>query len=77
MQKFIKRLFCKHKNSKVICWHWTHGPSTFDIRFLEIQVKCNDCGKYHFKYIRDWNKCYEFAEKYKNKEWSNSCRPVL
>ena len=23
---FIKKLFCKHKNSEVICWHWTHGP---------------------------------------------------
>ncbi len=31
---FIRKLFCKHKNSEVICWHWTHGPNGNDIRFF-------------------------------------------
>lgn len=48
MKGFLKKILCKHKNSEVICWHWTHGPNGNDIRFLEIQRKCTECGKYFF-----------------------------
>ena len=37
MKGFLRKILCKHKNSEVICWHWTHGPNGNDIRFLEIQ----------------------------------------
>ena len=73
----INKLFCRHKNSRVICWHWTHGANTNEIRFLEVQLRCNDCGKYYFRYIYDWEECYNFTYKYKDKEWSESCRPIL
>lgn len=39
----LSKLFCKHKNNNVICWHWTHGVNSNEIRFLEIQLKCNNC----------------------------------
>ena len=44
----LKKIFCKHKDNEVICWHWTHGEGTNEIRFLEIQLRCKNCGKYHF-----------------------------
>lgn len=72
---FIKKLFCKHRNSEVVCWHWTHGQNANEIRFLEIQKKCNECGKYYFSYIKDWNKCEEFISKYPDKQWSDICKP--
>lgn len=73
----ILNLFCKHKNSEIVCQHWTHGYNSNEIRYLEIQLKCNDCEKYYFGYIYDWNECYKFTYKYKDKEWSKSCKPVL
>ena len=77
MKNFIKRLFCKHENNEVVCWHWTHGLYDNEIRFLEIQLKCNDCGKYHFKYIYDWDECYKFIAENQNTRWSGDCKPVL
>lgn len=74
---FFKKLFCKHKNSEVICWHWTHGPNMNEPRFLEIQLKCNNCGKYYFTTIRECMDCNEFISIYKDKQWSTTCRPVL
>ena len=56
MIKRIMNLFCRHKNSEVVCWHWSHGYNGNDIRFIEIELKCKDCGKYFFRYIKDWNK---------------------
>lgn len=73
----LKKIFCRHKNNEIVCWHWTHGQNANEIRFLEIQKKCKDCGKYHFSYINDWNQCNKFIAKYPNKEWSNTCKPVL
>lgn len=73
----LRRIFCKHKNSEVVCWHWTHGINGNEIRFLEIQMKCNYCGKYFFKHIKNWDKCYDFIKKYPDKEWSDKCKPVL
>lgn len=77
MTNWLKQLFCIHKNNEVICWHWNHGVSTMEIRFLEIQLKCNKCGKYHLVYIYDWNECDKFIAKYKDKQWSDICKPVL
>ena len=65
MKNLFKKMFCRHKNSEVICWHWTHGCNTNLPRFLEIQFKCNDCGKYYFAYIRDMDKCRKFVEEHK------------
>lgn len=65
------------KNNEIVCWHWTHGQNANEIRFLEIQKKCKDCGKYHFSYIKDWNQCDQFITKYPNKEWSDICKPIL
>ena len=74
----LKRLFCKHNNeNEIICWHWTHGINGNEIRSVEAQLKCNDCGKYHFLHIYDWNKCDEFIAKHKDKQWSKTCKPVL
>jgi hypothetical protein len=75
--KFFKRLFCRHKNNEVICWHWTHGQNGNEIRFLEIQKRCSDCGKYFLRYIKNWDECEKFTEKYPDKQWSNKCKPVL
>ena len=75
--KILRKLFCRHKNSEIICWHWTHEQNGNDIRFLEIQEKCNECGKYYFRYIKDWNKCDKFISKYPDKQWSSSCKPIL
>lgn len=73
----LKSLFCKHKHSDVVCWHWTHGVNGNEPLFLEIQLKCNKCGKYFFRYIKDKQKCCDFAEKYIDKQWSDKCKPVL
>ena len=72
----LKKMFCRHKHNEVVCWHWTHGPSTYEIRFLQIQLKCKDCGKYHFAYIKDWKECYKFIDKHKYKECSNTCQAL-
>lgn len=77
LRKFLKKLFCNHKSSEVICWHWTHGPSGNDIRFLEIQRQCNKCGKYYFTYIKNWDECNKFISKYPGREWSDRCKPIL
>ena len=75
MKRFLEKMFCKHKNSEVVCWHWTHSLTSTKI--IEVQYKCNDCGKYHFKGIEKWSECREFAAKYKDKQWSDTCKPVL
>ena len=79
MKDFLKKLSCKHKsNNEVVCWHWVHYPNDYEIRSIEAQLKCNNnCGKYHFLHIYNWNKCDEFAAKYKDKQWSKECGPIL
>lgn len=67
--KRIKQLCCKHKNTEVLCWHWTHGMTGNEIRFLEIQEKCLDCGKGFLKYMRDWGECEKFALSHPDKRW--------
>ena len=65
--KLLKKLFCRHRNNSVVCWHWTHGPNANEIRYLEIQLKCNDCGS-KIKgngridiYLKDYNTCMKFG----------------
>lgn len=77
MKGFLRKILCKHKDSEVICWHWTHGPNGNDIRFLEIQRKCTECGKYFFTHIKGRDKCNRFVSYYPEKEWSDKCKPVL
>ena len=73
----FKKIFCKHKNEQeVICWHLTHGDQGNEPIFLEIQLKCPKCGKYYFRYIKDIEKMFDFMEKYKDKQWSETCKPV-
>lgn len=73
----LRKLFCRHKLNEVVCWHWTHGRIGNNIRFLQIQVRCKKCGKLHFKYIYDWNKCEAFIKCHKDTEWSDKCKPIL
>lgn len=74
----LKNLFCKHKQEQdVICWHITHGPSNNEPAFLEIQLKCSKCGKYYFRYIKDVEEMNHFINTHKDKQWSDTCKPVL
>ena len=77
IKRFLKQLFCRHKNSEVVCWHWTHGPNGNDTAFLEVQLKCNDCDQRYFIHIRDWDKCREIIEKHKDKEWPGFCNRMI
>ncbi len=66
----MRKLFCLHrKNSEVVCWHWTHGLNAAEIRYLEVCLKCHDCGRFYYRYITDWDYADEFTEVYKGKEW--------
>lgn len=73
----LKKIFCKHRKSKIICWHWTHGPNGDEPRFIEVQLKCDICGKYYFIDIKNLSKCETFSKIYFNKEWSINCKPIL
>ena len=73
----FQKIFCKHENDSIICWHWTHGQNGNEIRFLEIQKKCNNCGKIYFDYIKNWNRCEAFIKQHHDKEWSNKCKPIF
>lgn len=73
----FNKIFCRHKNGEVVCWHLTHGINDNKILFLEIQLKCVECGRYYFRYIWDWGECEEFISKHKDKRWSENCKPVL
>ena len=76
MKDFLKRLFCKHKNSEVVCWHEVRD---YDMFWIAIQFKCNDCGKYYFDYIMgdDKNKCERFMKEYADKRYSEDCKMVI
>lgn len=77
MINWIKQLFCKHSNNEVVCWHWIYDADKNETRYVEIQRKCNDCGKYYFTYMNNWDECYKFIEEYRDKMWSATCNPVL
>ena len=72
------KLFCKHKNSEMVCWHRVHPNYDFDPLAIEYQKKCNDCGKYYIRWFpMSASYTNDFIEKYKDYEWSNICKPVL
>ena len=77
LKDFLRQIFCLHRDSEVVCWHWTHGIADNDIRFLEIQMRCKRCGKYYFTYIYDWNEAEDFAFDHRDKRWSLKYKPVL
>lgn len=73
----MKKIICHHKDSDIICWHWTHGYNGMDYRHIEIQLKCNRCGKIYYRYIKDREECNVFAKENIDKIWSNKCKPIL
>ena len=77
MKEFLKKLFCRHEQIEVICWYWTHGINAHATRFIEVQLKCKQCGKCFFIDIRDPKKYDEFIHKHVAKYWTDTCRPVL
>lgn len=48
-------------------WHYTHGYNGMEPRFIEIEYRCNDCGKILYRELR--NNMKEFAEKHGNKQY--------
>lgn len=63
--KFLKRLFCKHHNREILRWHYTHGYNGMEPRFIEVEYRCNDCGKIFYQYIHE--NMNEFEQKYSDK----------
>lgn len=63
----LKRLFCRHKISEMLRWHYTHGYNGIEPSFIEVEYKCNDCGKVFYKYL--YNNMKEFEQKYAEKRW--------
>ena len=71
-------LFCKHKNSEIICWHRVHPLYGKYPTVIEYQTKCNECNKYFIRWFPlnvKW--IQSFIDTYKDKEWSDTCNPVL
>lgn len=61
IKKFFRQLFCKHADSDLLRWHWTHGPYGNDPAFIEAEYRCKECGKIVYLYQRgqeahDWAK---------------------
>ena len=59
IKAFFKRLFCKHTDTYLLRWHWTHGPSGNDPLFIEAEYCCKECGEIVYLYQRgreahDW-----------------------
>ena len=79
----IKQFFCVHslhihniEDLDVICWHWTHGKSpNNDYLFIQIQLRCKNCGAYYLTEIRNRKLCDKFAREFKDKMWSDTCQP--
>lgn len=71
----IKNLFCFHKHGKVICWHYVKPLYGYYTTIIEVQLKCDKCGKYYFRYVYP-NYFDEFVKQHKNKQWSDTCKQV-
>lgn len=65
IMNFIKKAFCKHKNKEILRWHYTHGYNVMEPTFIEIEYRCNDCGKIFYQDLHKDMK--EFAEKHADK----------
>lgn len=64
--RFLKGLFCKHHNREMLRQHYTHGYNGMEPSFIEIEYKCNDCGKVFYQDLHEDMK--EFAEKHVDKQ---------
>lgn len=76
MKELFRKLFCRHKDNNVICWHWTHGITSHEPPFLEVLLRCKTCGKYQFTTIQDPKRFDEFVSTYAEKEWADTYKPV-
>lgn len=76
LKEKIKTLFCLHKNGEVVCWHYVHPNHGYYTTIIEVQLKCDNCGKYYIRYVypKDFE---EFVGKNKDKQWSDTCKPIL
>lgn len=63
----LKKIFCRHKNNEIVCWHWTHGqavleePETENYRMSDI---CKDRETLRPKYE-------QFIQTERGKEWKH------
>ena len=80
----IKQFFCIHDlhiytidDIEVVCWNWTHGEPDVYPAFIGIQLKCKKCGAYYLRCINDSKLYDDFIERYKDKQWSDTCKPVF
>ena len=76
MLKKLKAFFCQHKHFEVVCWHWMHPMDGIHSTIIETQLYCKDCKKYYHRYIYDLKDIQDFVLKYKDKQWSDTCKPV-
>lgn len=48
MLEYIKRIIKQHKcqhDMEVSKWHWTHGPTGSEPKYIEVEYICTRCGK--------------------------------
>ena len=72
----IKKIFCLHKDGEVVCWHYVKPLHGYYTTIIEVQLYCNKCHKYYIRYVYPEN-FNEFVHKYKDKKWSDKCKPKL
>ena len=58
----IKRLFCRHKDTRVARWIWTHGAGGYEPRYIKARIVCNKCGKEKYISIKDPDLFDEFTK---------------
>ena len=49
---FLHQLKCKHYDSELLRWHWTHGPIGNEPAFIEAEYHCTKCGKIVYLSLR-------------------------
>ena len=60
LKKLWKQLFCNHYYVTCLRWHWTHYPNDYDLRSVEIEYQCNNCGKIFYLHLFG-NEAYEWS----------------
>jgi RNase P subunit RPR2 len=55
MQRFLKKLFCKHRNVKLIRWCIKHIPD-YEPSCVVVEYQCNECGKFIYRYLYERDK---------------------
>ena len=56
------KLFCKHKNNRILRWHYVHYPD-YEPIIIEAELFCQDCGKKFYVYEKSPER-YIIWEKY-------------